>query len=179
MILRRFYSLIFCVLVAVCCVTQTDSESRTASDGSKNENWQRVGESVIYNSDAPTKVTVVGNLVLVPVTLVYRDNQVDVQLLLDTGASGTVINTEIADRLAMNLNSARKIRVQVVGGQVIEAHVVTLNSLTVGPHTKNNAKIAVIPHKGPRARYDGLLGMDMLRGFKYRVDLDKQLIEWE
>ena len=120
-----------------------------------------------------------GNSVLVPVTLVYQGNQVDVQLLLDTGASGTVINTEIADRLNVNLSTARKTRGRVVGGAVIEAYQITLSRITVGPHTKANAVIFVIQHKGPATKYDGLLGMDVLRGLKYIVDLEKQIITWE
>ncbi len=175
--MRRFHSLIFCALVAFCCVTQIISLSKAAEYSRKE--WRRVEETVIRGGDAMTKVTVIGNSVLVPATLEYRGNQTDIQLLLDTGASWTVINTEIADRLDLNLGSARKVQVQVVGGQVIEAHMVTLNSLTVGPHTKNNARIAVIQHTGPRVRYDGLLGMDVLRGLKYKIDLEKQLMLWE
>ena len=135
-ILRKPYSLIFCILLAVCCVAQIASESKAASEGSKNENWRRIGESVIHEgNNPPTKIKVMGNRVLVPVTLVYRGNQADVQLLLDTGASGTAINTEIAEQLGINVSSAKKIRVQVVGGQVIEARVAMLDSLTVGSDT--------------------------------------------
>ena len=178
--LRRLVSLVFCLLLAICCVTQIASQSRAASEGPKNENWKRIGESVIHEgNEPPTKVTVVGNRVMVPVTLVYRGNQADVQLLLDTGASGTAISTGIAEQLGINVSSAKKIRVQVVGGQVIEARVAMLDSLTVGPHTKKYASVAIIPHTGPQVGYDGLLGMDVLRRLKYRADLDRQLILWE
>jgi hypothetical protein len=74
----------------------------------RGRGYLSIKTDVIYRSNAPTKVTVIGNSILVPVTLVYQGNQVDVQLLLDTGASGTVINTEIADRLNVNLSTARK-----------------------------------------------------------------------
>lgn len=179
-ILRRPHGLIFCIFLAFCCVAQITSQARAASEGSKNENWRRIGESVIHEgNNPPTKVTVVGNRVLVPVTLVYRGNQADVQLLLDTGASGTAINTEIAEQLGINVNSAKKIRIQVVGGQVIEARVAMLDSLAFGPHTKTYANITIIPHTGPQVRHDGLLGMDVLRRLQYRVDLDRRLILWE
>ena len=164
--------------MAFCFVTQIVFESRAASAGPKKE-WRRVEETVISGGETSTRVTVVGNSVLVPVTVEHQGNQADIQLLLDTGSAGTVINTEIADRLGLNLRSARKIQLQVVGGQVVEAHVATLNSLTVGPHTKSNARIAVIQHAGPPVKYDGLLGMDVLSGLRYRVDLDKQLILWD
>jgi len=160
-------------------MVQSASESTAGSEPAGRDTWRRVDETVIYRSDAPTKVTVLGNAVIVPVTLVYQGNQVDVQLLLDTGASGTVINAEIADRLNINLSGARKARGQVVGGAVIEASQVTLSRITVGPHTKENAAVFVIAHKGPAAKYDGLLGLDILRGLKYQVDFDKQLIIWQ
>jgi clan AA aspartic protease (TIGR02281 family) len=160
-------------------MTQILSASKACAEGSDKESWRRIGETVIYRSNAPTTITVIGNSVLVPVSLVYQGNQVDAQFLLDTGASGTVINTEIADRLNMNLSTARKTRGMVVGGAVIEAHQVTLSRLTVGPHARENIAVFVVPHKGPLAKYDGLLGMDVLRSLKYNVDLEKQLIVWE
>jgi predicted aspartyl protease len=172
--LQELRSLIFFILVAACCVTQAVSES-TAGE----ESWRRTGETVIYRSNAPTKVTVLGDSVLVPVTLVYQSNPVDVQLLLDTGASGTLINTDVADRLNINLSTARKIRGRVVGGAIIEGHQVTLSRITVGPHIKENIAVSIVPHKGPAAPYDGLLGMDVLRGLKYSIDFEKQIIIWE
>jgi clan AA aspartic protease (TIGR02281 family) len=144
-----------------------------------SENWKRMGETVVTGGDEPTKVQIRGNTVLVPATLVYGGNEVDVHLVLDTGASRTTINTEIADQLSMNLSKERKAQVRVVGGAVIEARLVKMNRLTVGPHTKHNWDILVVPHKGPAAGHDGLLGMDVLRGLKYRVDFKKQVIVWE
>jgi clan AA aspartic protease (TIGR02281 family) len=177
--LQKLWSLIVYLLVALCCVTQTASESKAGQEPSREESWRRIDETVIYRSNAPTKVMVIGNSVLVPVTLLYQGNQVDVQLLLDTGASGTVINTEIADRLDVNLSTAKKTRGRVVGGAVIEAHQVTLRRITVGPHTKENVEIFIVRHKGPATKYDGLLGMDVLRDLKYIVDLEKQIITWQ
>jgi clan AA aspartic protease (TIGR02281 family) len=144
-----------------------------------NESWKRMEEAVASGGDEPTKVKIIGNSVLVPATLVYGGNEVDVHLLLDTGATGTAIHTEIADQLSMNLSKARKAQARVVGGAVIEARVVRINSLTVGPHTKRNWDIFVVPHKGFAAIYDGLLGMDVLRELKYKIDFKKQVIIWE
>jgi predicted aspartyl protease len=148
---------------------------QNADDG----NWKRMGETVVSEGDEPTKVQIKGNAVFVPVTLVNGGNEVDVHLLLDTGAAATTIHTDVAERLFLDLGRARKTRVQVVGGGVIEAGVVRISSLTVGPHTKRNWTIVVVPHKGSGPRYDGLLGMDVLRGLKYKVDYKKQVIIWE
>ncbi len=146
---------------------------------SGNESWKRVDETVVSGGDEPTKVKIIGNSVLVPATLVYGGNEVDVHLLLDTGATGTAIHTEIADQLSMNLSKERRAQVRVVGGAAIEAHVVRITSLTVGPHTKRNRDIFVVPHKGFATIYDGLLGMDVLRELKYKIDFEKQVIIWE
>ena len=115
---------------------------------------------------------------MVPATLVYGKNEVDVQFVMDTGATGTAINTDIADRLSMNLSKARKEKARVVGG-TIEVSVVRINSLTIGPHTIRDCSIAVIPQEGYTADNDGLLGMDVLGKFSHRVDLGKQVIIWE
>ena len=144
-----------------------------------SENWKRTGETVVSGGDEPTKVKIRGNTVLVPVTLAYGGSEVDVHLVLDTGASRTTINAEIAEQLYLDLSRAKKARVQVAGGAVLEARLVKMNRLTVGPHTKRNWDILVVPHKGPAAGHDGLLGMDVLRGLKYRVDFKKQVIIWE
>ena len=176
--LQKLGSLLFYMFVAVCCITHTASES-TAGNEPPRETWRRVDETVIYPSNAPTKVTVVGNSVLVPVTLAYQGNQLDVRLLLDTGAAGTFINTDIADRLHINLSTARRAQAQVLGGTFIEASQVTLSRIKVGPHTRQNAVAFVIREQGPVVKRDGLLGLDLLRGFKYHVDFEKQLILWE
>jgi clan AA aspartic protease (TIGR02281 family) len=158
---------------------------RLAQSGKKGqaqgggENWKRMGETVVSEGDEPTKVKIRGNTVLVPVTLAYGGYDVNVHLVLDTGASRTTINTEVAEQLTLDLSRAKKARVQVAGGAVLEARLVKINSVTVGPHTKRNWDILVVSHKGPAAGHDGLLGMDVLRGLKYRVDFNKQVIIWE
>lgn len=143
------------------------------------ETWTRREERVISGGDEPTKVRIRGNAVLVPVTIVHGGREADVQLLLDTGASATTLHAAVAERLAVDLDRAKKARVQVVGGEVLEARVIQVDRLTVGPHTKRNVRAVVVPHRGPASAYDGLLGMDVLRGLKYRVDFNRELLVWE
>jgi len=175
--------IVWCILVAVCCFTHIISESKAENGRGKKESqrdsWRRIGSSVIETGGDTTKITVVGGSVLVPVTLVYKGNETDVQLLLDTGSSRTAVSTEIADRLEINPTEGRKVRVQVVGGALIEARQVRLTSITVGPHTKKQADILILEHRGPPVKYDGLLGMDLLRGLKYNIDFEKQILTWE
>ncbi|HTZ39075.1 MAG TPA: retropepsin-like aspartic protease [Syntrophales bacterium] len=170
---------------SIAAATPRTEGSRLAQSGKKaeaqggSETWKRMGETVISEGDEPTKVQIRGNSVFVPVTLANDGNEVDVYLLLDTGAAATLIHTEVAEKLYLDLGKAKKTRVQVVGGALISASVIGISRLTVGPHTKRNCNIVVVPHKGSGMRYDGLLGMDVLRGLKYRVDFKKQVINWE
>jgi len=154
---------------------QRSDASQRSHPPSAAELQRRSGKS----GKEPTKVKIMGNSVFVPVTLVYGSNEVNVYLLLDTGSTGTVIHTEIADRLSINLSQARKAKVHVVGGNVLDVSVVRISSLTVGSHTKNNWGIFVVPNNSSVARYDGLLGMDVLRELKYEVDFKKQVIVWK
>jgi len=136
--------------------------------------WQNVGETVSNE----TKVTIHGNTVLVPVTLGYGGTIVQALLVLDTGASNTTISAEIAARLNINLEQAKKVKGQVVGGGLVEGRRTRLSFITVGPHTRNDMVIDIIEHKGPAVKYDGLLGMDFLRNLKYQIDFDNQIVKW-
>lgn len=171
------------LLVAVCCLAHFASESIAeegkGDKGAQKESWRYVGSSVIDTGGGTTRITVSGAGVLVPATVVHQGYEADVMLLLDTGAERTTISTEVADRLNINPAETKKARAQVVGGAIIEVRRLRLTSLTVGPHTKKEADVIIVPHRGPPVKYDGLLGMDLLRGLKYRIDFEKQIILWE
>jgi len=137
-------------------------------------------KSVLATSrEKTTNIVIKGNSILVPVTIVYGSIELPVQLLLDTGASGTTINTEIADRLFINPDKAIKIKGIVVGGGTVDAAVIKISSLTVGPHIFRDRNIFIVPHKGSAAKFDGLLGMDVLKELKYKIDFQNRVILWE
>lgn len=125
-----------------------------------------------------TRVTIAGNHVFVPVTLGHGGRTVQATLILDTGASITLINREIAERLNIDLERADRGRIQVVGGGVVDAWRVRLDRLTAGPHTKTGIDVAVIADNGGGFTFDGLLGMNFLRSFKYQIDFTNQAINW-
>ncbi len=140
---------------------------------------RREKKSVVSENDRITKVIVKGNQILVPVKIVLGREEADVNLLMDTGASGTAIHTEIADQLYINLYKAQKAQAGIVGGGVIEASIVKVDSLQIGPHIIENCNVAFIPHEGRAVNFDGLLGMDVLGRFGYKLDLANQIIIWE
>ena len=126
-----------------------------------------------------TKVTIIGNRVFVPVTLVYDNREVNVSLLMDTGASGTVIHTDVADQFYINLWKTGKTKAGVVGGGVIDVNVVKMDIIKIGPHEIRNKYIGIVDHDVSNVKYDGLLGMDILKGLGYELDFAKQLITWK
>ena len=147
---------------------ETRSPQRTATDEPQKPS----------QDSRKTKITVRGNQILVPVTVAYEDREVEAQLVLDTGAMVSIINSDVSDQLYIKLYNAPKAKARVVGGAVIDVSVIRLKSLTIGPHTIPNCSVAVVVNEGDDPGYDGLLGMDILKGYSFRVDIANEVIVW-
>ena len=144
----------------------------------REEEWQLIDVPNATSGNRTTKATINGNQVLVPVTVTYGRNRVQILAVLDTGAYMTVISSEIASRLKIDLERSEKALLRVVGGSLVKARHIKLSSIKVGPHKKRDMKIAVIEQKAKTVKHDGLLGMDFLRDLKYHVDFKNQTINW-
>jgi predicted aspartyl protease len=128
------------------------------------------------------KVTVVQvrkNRVYVPVQVTYRSRVVDAWMLLDTGASTTMITASLADRLGIGSANAEKGLAQVADGRLIQTLRTRVDHIAVGPKLKNFVEVSIVPSNGPIADFDGLLGMNFLGDFRYNLDLNGQTIEWQ
>ncbi len=132
-----------------------------------------VGESRV------TSIRARGNQAVVPVRISYRDRTVEAWLLLDTGATVTVISKQLADRLGIGSDSGERRLSQLADGRVIETSRLRVDYLAVGPKMKYNAEVAVVPSNGPALGFDGLLGMNFLGDFRYHVDVGNLVIEWQ
>ncbi len=93
-------------------------------------------------------------------------------LMIDTGATHTVISQRLA-RLLSLIPSARA-TVQTVGGPV-GVTVSRLRSLKVGPAEVNDLPV-LIHDFSPDPRIEGLLGMDFLGRFRFGLDSQRQLL---
>ena len=157
---RKFY-------VANISDAQVDKEIE-AFNKSQNKMKRDKGES---------RVVVVGNQVLVPVTFQNDFRKVDALLLLDTGAAITVLHRDVAEQL--KLKPLKKGRAQVVGGKTIPMTLTMIDSLETGGVRKNNLQVGIIDHQGMQTRDRGFLGMNFLQGLRYKINYQKQTIQWD
>lgn len=121
-----------------------------------------------------TPVTILGRQVFVPVRLTNGSVETEAMLLLDTGASSSVISPEVAARL--KIEQAENASARVVGGRVLRVKR-TAVTMQVGPIKRGNQEVMIISQRGGGFG-DGLLGMAFLAGLKYTIDFEKQVITW-
>lgn len=122
-----------------------------------------------------TRVVISGRQVFVPVKLRNGSLETNAMLLLDTGATSSVITPEVAERL--QLQDSTNVKIGVVGGRVMNARRVVLSQMEVGP-VKRYDQEAVVVRQRSSDFGDGLLGMSFLAGLKYTIDFNTQTINW-
>ena len=104
---------------------------------------------------------------LVPVLLNKSRNT---SLLFDTGASITVLSTELARSLGLLEEAGKTIRLKTVAADV-QAQVAKLDSITVGGLSRSDFPVAVVDLDFDKSeRFDGILGMDFLGNYTIRID---------
>jgi len=124
-----------------------------------------------------TGVILEGNRILIPVTFNNNGIEVEVNLLLDTGASQIVLNRKVADEL--NIVALKKGLAQVAGGANIYTELGKVSYVKVGPFKMKDAGVLIIAHEGAPVNYSGLLGMNFLKNVEYSIDYKNQVIRWK
>jgi aspartyl protease len=110
-----------------------------------------------------------GSMILVPVVL----NDVEATLLLDTGASVTIVRSEVARRAGMQVAlTAPRMSVRVAGGETFSVPYVKAKALRVGEAAVEGLDIGVSDSlaRGLPLQLDGVLGTNFLNHFRVTID---------
>lgn len=152
---------------------ERDLQKAAEQEAAERQRQAELAQKRIHESP----VFIEGNRVFVPTKIANNGVEVETLLLLDTGASQTVIHRDIASQL--NIIALKKGLSQVAGGQQIYTEMGKVDYIIIGPHKIKGAHILIINHEGASVTQNGLLGMNILRNFNYNIDFDNQKIVWQ
>lgn len=97
------------------------------------------------------------------------NENVPVNLMIDTGASTTVVSLKRFHSIPRRFKRERIGRFPInTAGGTVQAPIYRFKNLTIGNHRVENLAIVVMPLEGLEA--DGLLGMNFLRHFQFQID---------
>jgi hypothetical protein len=110
-----------------------------------------------------------GRATIVSVTF---NHSITANLMLDTGATNSLVSRRIAN--ALSLRPIASSVIHTVGGAVNVA-IARVQSMKVGAAEIN--ELPVIVHDfSPDPRFEGLLGMDFLSRYRFGLDTNRQLL---
>ena len=112
---------------------------------------------------------------LVPAVL---NDDTELVLLIDTGASITTISSERFRTLPRSEFILLGSRMFNTANGYTRGDVYRTRSLVLGDHSLEDLAIAVLPNQFSEGT-DGLLGMNVLRNFRFEIDQDRALLNLE
>lgn len=117
------------------------------------------------------------NRIVVPVKVVYGARSKNLSLVMDTGASRTVIHRNAVESLNPALRVGGSAR--VADGSVVNTKTISFDRVEIGPYKSKHVQTMILDYQGGSEQSHGLLGMDFLFNAKYELDRENKLIIWE
>lgn len=164
---------------------EESNEQHIEHDSTDTTDWDLRWQELVADSSPEepeqssrvTPVKIINNQVIVPVVIRLKRRKVKLNLLLDTGASITLLHQQSIDRLKVGKTRSR--RAKLANGSTVDIKITKMTELTVGPIALHNTPVAIIESQGRRQQFDGLLGMDVLRHCPFNIDHDNEQIIWQ
>ena len=149
--------------------TDVDGFERCSKEAIEREHLALIGKGKLAAGAASATVTLreAYSAFLVPVQI----NGVKCTLVLDTGASQTLIKPALAQRAGLEVAfGAPRVRGNVVGGQRVSVPLVRARSVSVGAAAVEDMDVGIYDALPGRPEVDGLLGASFLHHFRFTVD---------
>jgi clan AA aspartic protease (TIGR02281 family) len=142
--------------------------------------WGERARELIAEITAPDPGTLLANVPLSRsgnqfIVTARLDGQREIRLLIDTGASVTIVAPQVLEGLGYNLDS-RTGRFSTANGEV-DAPLVGIQSLTVGEQVVSPITVGAIALPRRARPVDGLLGMNFLQKFEFSLDQQRSVLE--
>ena len=108
-------------------------------------------------------------------TSVLLNRKAREELIVDTGATDTVISSSLAKKIGISLDKGKNVLCQMADGRAVNGKQINIKEVRVG-----NAKVynvqAVVLDSGEMGNSPGLLGMSFLNNFIFKVDAEKETL---
>lgn len=99
---------------------------------------------------------------------VELEHQFPARLMIDTGATMTILDADLVARYGLEPDAeGKELNLNTAGGSVSGANL-SLSHLQLGSRGVENIQVGVIPLE--QFNFDGLLGMDVLSRFEFSID---------
>ena len=124
-----------------------------------------------------TRISIINNVIIVPVVFRNKGRRVKARMILDTGASVTTLYSALAAKLNLGKNKLTMVKSVNANGMTSDSLLTKVDYMEVDDKILSNAEVVVIPLHG-NIGADGLLGNSFLRFFNFTIDYEKQLLRW-
>lgn len=108
-------------------------------------------------------------------TNVLLNRKVREDLIVDTGATDTVISSSLARKIGIQADKGKNVLCQVADGRAVNGKQINIKEVRVGGAKVYNVQ-AIVLDSGEIGNSPGLLGMSFLNNFIFKVDTEKETL---